>query len=244
MFRWSLSKMIILGLASAVMWRVDLCPADQPTLDELLGLPSTGSKSEPPADPEPDPALPNTQEDPQDAQTGQPVLDLFNEAVGDMQAVSARLGDHLDAGVKTQRLQEAVLSKLDQIIASAKQQGGASSSGAGSSSSSSSGQAQRQDTGSAQNASPSSAAAAAAAGQPGAQGSNASSGAASRGSGANAQQEDGALNEGRSQWGNLPARLRDELQEGLSEPFTPLYRSLTQQYYRRLAQEGQQDDLE
>ena len=39
------------------------------------------------------------------------------------------------------------------------------------------------------------------------------------------------------EWGNLPPRVRDELQQGLSEPFSSIYERLTEQYYQRLAEE-------
>jgi hypothetical protein len=44
----------------------------------------------------------------------------------------------------------------------------------------------------------------------------------------------------REGWGGLPPRLRDELSEGLGEEFSPVYESLTESYYRRLAEQMQQ----
>ena len=48
--------------------------------------------------------------------------------------------------------------------------------------------------------------------------------------------EGGSLEELRHEWGNLPPRLRDELNEGVSEQFSPVYRRQTEEYYRRLAE--------
>ncbi len=38
-------------------------------------------------------------------------------------------------------------------------------------------------------------------------------------------------------WGNLPARVRDALTEGLSDAFSARYREKTEEYYRRLAEQ-------
>ncbi|MEM8739616.1 MAG: hypothetical protein AAGG38_14230, partial [Planctomycetota bacterium] len=48
----------------------------------------------------------------------------------------------------------------------------------------------------------------------------------------------GPMEEVRREWGDLPARLRDELSNGLDEPYSPVYRDLTEAYYRRLAEEA------
>lgn len=42
------------------------------------------------------------------------------------------------------------------------------------------------------------------------------------------------------EWGNLPPRLRDELAESLGETFNPVYRSVTEAYYRRIAELSRQ----
>ena len=216
----------------------------QPTLDELLDITPSEANPQPQTDGQPDHQDVIPIEDQDSSETGQPVIDALDQAVVDMRTVSHRLGKQGDTGLTTQRLQESILSKLDQIIAAAKQQGGSSGS-SGSSSSGSSGQAQQQETGSSGNAGQSSPSAGG--GSPSSessQGQQPSSGSSGRGTGDGSQQEVGPLKEGGSEWGHLPPRLRNELQQGLAEPFTPLYRSLTQQYYRRLAEEGQQDDTE
>lgn len=45
------------------------------------------------------------------------------------------------------------------------------------------------------------------------------------------------LAEAKANWGNLPPRVRDELLEGVSEKFSPVYREMTESYYKRLAEE-------
>jgi hypothetical protein len=39
-------------------------------------------------------------------------------------------------------------------------------------------------------------------------------------------------------WGNLPARVRDQLMQGRHDQFSSLYESMTETYYRRLAEEA------
>ena len=46
------------------------------------------------------------------------------------------------------------------------------------------------------------------------------------------------LEEERTEWGNLPERVRDMLLQGSKEKFSSLYKQLTREYYRRLAEEG------
>ena len=43
----------------------------------------------------------------------------------------------------------------------------------------------------------------------------------------------------RAKWGNLPDRLRDALSQGLDEPYSQLYRSLTERYYKALAEDDE-----
>ena len=38
-------------------------------------------------------------------------------------------------------------------------------------------------------------------------------------------------------WGNLPDKLREEMQASLSEQFLPKYERLIEEYYKRLAEE-------
>ena len=49
----------------------------------------------------------------------------------------------------------------------------------------------------------------------------------------------GPLAETRDQWGDLPPRLREQLIQGMRERFSLIYRSLTEDYYRCLAEEAQ-----
>ena len=44
--------------------------------------------------------------------------------------------------------------------------------------------------------------------------------------------------EGEIGWGKLPKRLREELQQGRGDEYASMYRKLTDEYYKRLAEEG------
>ncbi len=46
------------------------------------------------------------------------------------------------------------------------------------------------------------------------------------------------LEETGSEWGHLPARVREMLKQGRGDYKSPLYRKLTDEYYKRLAEEG------
>jgi len=73
----------------------------------------------------------------------------------------------------------------------------------------------------------------------GSPGSNASNGGFSPGQvGPAGPAEAGPLREVRTEWGALPPRLRDELSNGLDEPFSPVYRRQTEAFYRRLAEDA------
>jgi hypothetical protein len=226
-----LTIVLILAMGPMVGWAQN----DQPTLDELLEI-------TPPVDPVAQDSHPEDRSvpeiDPQvtRALSGSDPGDVFDQAVQKMGEAADRLDQRQDVGLNTQRLQQEVIEKLDQAIALARQQ--QSKSGA-SGSSGSSGQAQQQQGGSASNA---------AQGQAG--GSQAAAGqGASPGSGGGAptdgrdaaDQASGSMQSNRTEWGNLPARLRDELQQGINERFSSIYREMTGAYYRRLAEEGDKD---
>ncbi len=221
---------------------------NQPTLDELLDLAppaaEPGGATDVPESPAPAPSADVTlTEGVEDRLTGEQVADAFVQAVRDMDRVAARLDDNQDPGLDTQRLQESIIARLDQLIEAAQQQQQSSSS---SSSSGSSGQASNQDS-AAQNAGQ----------QPGppqpgqgdspgptpgqpAQANGENPGGFSPGQVGPVDPGQGAIDEVRSEWGALPPRLRDELTNGLDEPYSPVYRNLTEAYYRRLAQEANQ----
>jgi len=158
----------------------------------------------------------------------------FESALVDMTEAAERLGKSQDAGLKTQRLMQRVLDKLDRAIASAKQQqgGGGGSSGEPSERGEDSGGqqmaqqgSQGQRSGAAGSASPS-------------EGGSGHSGEASPGAvGPGGEDADEPLAESRREWGSLPPRVRRELTEGVNERISPLYRRLTERYFEVLSEE-------
>lgn len=210
-FAWMLS----------VIFSASALAESQPTIDELLNLKPPTTQPSPNTRRSEDAGVPV---DPEVAQrlSLTEAADLFHEAIGQMGEASDRLGQ-VDPGLDTQRIQLAVLSKLDQVIASVEQ----NSSPPPSSSSS-----QRPpDNGNDQNqqAQPQSSS------QQQANQQSTSSGKAPMGQ--RDANPDKPMDSTRTEWGNLPPRLREELQQGLGERFSPVYQELTEQYYKRLAEE-------
>jgi hypothetical protein len=184
-----------------------------PSLDDLLGIPT---EEKPPAeDAGHDSAL-------ERALSDQEVSDAFRQAVTEMRDVAALL-ENRDPGVRAQRMQEEIILKLDMLIEQAQQQQQQSSS------SSSSSQQQQQQS-------------------PTRNQQRAQQQAQSSGQGDNRSEQlppggrEGALGEliqsSGAEWGSLPARVREALLQGSSDRFSSLYESLTEAYFRRLAEES------
>jgi len=233
MTRSTIQHRFALGLALAGVFCFSTAvwgqPAE-PTLDELLDLepaPTPESQPEEGTSLLPDDSL---AESISDALTAEDASDAFKRAVDEMDTVARRLGREFDAGADTQRMQESILRKLDQAIESAKQNnsGGGSSGGQG--------EQQQQDPGAGQLAQQSGQRPGAS-GQPTGSGSQASSGDAGTGSPIDPEAQDAPLDELRREWGVLPPRVREELSDGLRERFSPLYRSMTEAYYKALAEQ-------
>lgn len=209
--------------------------ADQPTLDDMLNLtpeeaPPGYIESTDQLNPI-DPTTTDTQDDLNDeverALSASDAADAFEQAVNEMEDVSRQLGRAFDPGIETQRAQESILRKLDQVIQAAKDQ---ASSGGGSSS----GKPRDQDQGS-KDLAPQQAGAGDQPAQTG--GAQASTGAAGTGTPITPETEDSPIEQLRKEWGVLPPRVREELSDGLRERFSPLYRSMTEAYYKALAEQ-------
>jgi hypothetical protein len=228
--------------------------ADQPSLDELLeigekeaakeGTPDARDADQTERAPATQPAAdrqsdaPATQ--PADAKQraldpeleklldGRPKGDPFASAVSQMQTVAQRLARQQDAGRNTQRMQREILKKLDQALAQARKQQQKGGGGQGQARRRQRGQnpAEQQDL---QRAGQQQRRTAQAGGQN-------PSGASGEDGSTSARQAE-SLEALRRQWGNLPPRLRDELSEGLDEQFSPVYQRMTEDYYRRLAEQ-------
>ncbi len=202
--------------------QADAVDADKPqSLDDLLGLETDESEAEAIADRE-------RQRELQQRLNEQEISDVFLIALDKMGTSAELLKVKFDSGLGTQRVQEEILAKLDQLIDLARRQ----QSESGSSSSSSQSQSQSQSPGQRQSGENQ---ADQADGQrnPDPSDSQAGDPPAS---------QDGALNavleEMSREWGNLPDRVRDELQQGKQDKYSSLYRRLTEEYYKRLAEGG------
>lgn len=194
----------------------------EPSIDDLLKLtkPKTGDKSKTPT--------PKTKLEIDESKglTAEQAADSFVAAVEEMKQAASRLGGYQDAGLQTQRLQESILRRLDQVIKAKKnQQQSQSSSGSGS---------KKQETGSKKNQQKQNT------GQKSKGGKSENKGEFSPGANDNKAATGGTIDESRIEWGQLPARLRNELEQGIGEKFSPLYQKLTEAYYKRLAEEGKE----
>ena len=192
---------------------------DAPTLDELLGLESDESEARSAEE-----ARRANDDELQRRLSEVKLGDLFTQAIEKM-ALSARLLDvKYESGLATQRAQLEVLAKLDQLIDQAKQMSrrqSSSCSGCSSGCSQCSGGSKPK---------------------PGSKGGSQS---ANRSTGSQATdapaRRDGDINtfleETGTEWGHLPARIRAMLKQGRDDYRSPLYRKLTEEYYKRLAEE-------
>jgi len=184
-----------------------------PTLDELLGLDDQG---EAPRTDEGVPVNDPSRNELDRKLDASQVSEAFVEAVGLMDETAHRISSASDTGITTQRLQEEILRKLDQILASA-QESQSSSSSSSSDPQQDQPDQQQQNNQQRQN----------------------SSAENSRDA---PPQQDGTLlpstTPSAARWGALRGRVRDALTQGTNDPFSALYRSMTEAYYKRLAEEA------
>ena len=193
-------------------------PEDEPlpSLDELLGL-EEKDDSAPAHEVDTDAADADLN---RELAQEKPISDEFLEAVGLMHESAGRLGAQGDMGVVTQRLQEDIIRRLDELIDRAGQQ----------SSSSSQSQSQQEQQNQQQ---PNQQRREEEQQQNQAEPSDRQEGPA----GQDAQLGAQALLDG-ARWGNLPQRLREALLQGSSDSYSSLYKSMTETYYKRLAEEA------
>ena len=159
--------------------------------------------------------------------SAQELGDQFQQAIMLMADAAERLDRSKDAGLNTQRVQEDVLRKLDELIAqlekNSQQQQQQSSSSA---------QQQQRDPSQSQQQQAK---------------KKAQSKSQNRQQGDPSEQADGpplqegalrpALESAPAAWGSLPARVRDMLMQGAGDRFSKAWGPATEAYYRRLAEE-------
>lgn len=186
-----------------------------PSLDELLGL-----------EEEDDDATAEEQvgaEELDNLLTGEQVADEFTQAIDLMDRSAVRIVDAGDLSLTTQRLQQDVLDRLDKLIENAEQQEQQQQQSSSSSSSQQDQNVPQQQRGQSQQQQE----------QQG-QGDGNQETAAPTG---NDVETNDLVNAAQAAWGALPQRVRDALVQGAGDDFSRMYQSLTEQYYRRLAEE-------
>ncbi len=210
-------------------------PAREPTLDELLGIkPAKDARAaaKPAAQPDAKPA--EAPADPSRAALDRDLSDAeadeaFAQAVALMGQTATRLtgtAGPRDAGIETQRLQQDILRKLDALIDAAEKNAQQQQS----KSRQKSQQQQQQDQ--QQQGQQSSQAQAQQQQQGQRQGTQAGDGVPGQ-----AAQPGTGLTGAAANWGNLPQHVRDALTEGKSDRFSSMYRAMTEEYYKRLAED-------
>ncbi len=215
----------ILALISA--WACGPAPAQQPpapiqppTLDDLLGLPKDKAAPKPGAKPRPE-AVDPSKEDLNRKLSATEAADQFKQAVQLMGETAERIQASRDTGLATQRLQEDILRKLDQLIKAAEQNQKQQSKSSQSKQQQDqkqqpSQQQQSQRNPNAKEAAPDTM------DPPARKEANPTPGVAARG----------------AAWGALPTRLREALLQGNEDKYSSLYQKWTEAYYRRLAEDA------
>lgn len=218
-------------------------PAPPPTLDDLLGLTPRADGSTPRGDADaPAPGDGERGATPGDGARArldrtlreEELEDAFAQAVELMRESADRLGARADLGIDTQRVQEDAVRRLDSIIDAAKrmrqqQQSQRSSSRNRQDSSSQQPQGGEQEM---QAAARREANAAQRREQRGSQQGQAEPPGLEEG------ELDETMHEGRVEWGSLPERIRELVQQGRRDRVSTLYLRLTGEYYRRMAEEA------
>jgi hypothetical protein len=238
-----LSVAMVLGQASPPSTPpAKQAPADAPppSLDEALGIGNGERADQPPS------AI-------EESLSGAKPRDILQSALDDM-ARSAELLDSREAGLPTRRAQQSVVRKLDELIATARrmqqqqqqqQQQAGQSGGAQQRRSRQGGQQQDGQSGEepgqdeprpgSDDQSRRRAGDRDGAGRP--QGQRTDSGAQEPPEAVDPTDEMAQFDESRAEWGRLPPRVREAVRQGLRDPMSAAYRRLTQDYYRRLAEE-------
>jgi hypothetical protein len=204
--------------------------SDEPSLDELLGLPPSKPDAEPgePVKEGGDASnrktqTPGNRDLDRQLETAERPIDEFAQAVTLMGDTADLLVQSRDAGVQTQRLQDEILRKLDKIIEEAKKNSRKSKQ------SSSSEQQQQENNQQKQSQQRQSS-----------QRQQQQQQAGDQAQGGNVPLQKGELRQppagSEATWGSLPPRVRDALMQGSTDKFSSLYERMTQEYYKRLAE--------
>ena len=162
----------------------------------------------------------------------------LESAITDMSVAAEIIQKKSDVGLDLQRLQKSIIARLDAVIDEAKRrQQEENSASSSSSSSSSSSQESTSEP-------PSNSSSEESGGENTASEKNQTEGSGSDESEISnivqAAPEGVLLEESDVEWGRLPERVREVIRQGMRESISRRYRSLTEAYYRRLAEEASQ----
>ena len=207
----------------------DVDEADEQSLDDLLGIEEDAS-----AESARETAEAEAQAELERALNEQQISDAFKEAIQKMAVSAELLGEKFDSGLGTQRIQEDIIKKLDVLIESAQKQQSNSSSSSSSSSQQQQQQNQQQPRKQQQNQQQQNQ-------QNQAQNNanqNPTDSSSPQPPGSEAVDINSILSEDRMEWGTLPDRYRDQLLQAMKDKPSSLYKRLTDQYYKRLADEA------
>lgn len=186
---------------------------DFPSLDELLKLRPAEERGPEPGRADLDRAL-----------SAKEAEDLFQQAVGLMEETASRLGSARDPGVETQRMQEDILRKLDQLLSEAERRQQQQR------------QRQRQQQQQQQQQQQANQPMQPQAGQ-----EQQRQGGDPEGVPIGPERQEGPLRTPQAAaaatWGNLPPHVREALSQGRDDRYSKLYEFLTQEYYKRLAED-------
>lgn len=212
------------AFTAAILSAPALAADDTDGLDDLLDIdtPKQPAKPDKTDAPKPD----KTDDKKPDGVAKETPSDNFAAAVTEMKQAGGLL-DKSQTDRPTQRLQENVIARIDQLIADAKKKQSKSKSKPKPGEADDGGKPQAGPPQQGQGKQP---------GQPNGQGQEAAQQAGGQGSVSNRGDTE-PLDEQFSEWGNLPDRIRKELLQGRDDRFSTLYDKLTQRYYKRLAEE-------
>jgi hypothetical protein len=195
------------------------------SLDELLGLDEDQQKDVPDTE---DPLEERRRQALEDRLQERSIEENFSAAITDMSVAANLLTKRLSAGIELQRLQEEIIRRLDVVIEEAQAQQ--------SSSSSSSQQQQQQQQ---QQQLPNQPQQQQQANSEGEQ-QERDQGESGETQPPGRQESDlqAIFEESSVEWGSLPSRMRDMIRQGMRESVSRTYRRMTEQYYRKIAEES------
>jgi hypothetical protein len=209
------------------------------SLDELLGIegrpkgevpPPTADEQPPPADGAGEGALERARERVRRALDEQEVDGILKEILAGMRSSATRLAERSDPGLPTQRVQQEVIDRLDILIDQAQRRRHKS----GSQSSSQRQRALQERAASSESA----AMPADGTSREGERQQRSGDRQMDPPPGEDPTDLDRMLDETRSEWGALPARVREMIRQGRRDGVASIYQRMTEEYYRRMAEDA------